>query len=206
VKEKQMILEHQGMRPHLGADTWVAPNATVCGDVEIGDGTIVSFGAVLTADGGRLRIGANCVVMENAVVRATPHHPVDIAHNVLLGPQSYVVGCTIAENVFVASGARLFNGARIGAGAEVRINGVVHLRSVLPPDAVVPIGWVAVGDPARILPPHEHDAIWALQKPLDFPGYVFGVRRPPPGGTMMPGVMPRYARRLARHRDDRAVG
>jgi hypothetical protein len=111
----------------------------------------------------------------------------------------------VADNVLLATGTRVFNGARIGARAEVRISAIVHLRTVLPEDAVVPIGWVAVGDPAHILPPHEHDAIWAVQKSLDFPGYVFGVRRPPAGGTMMPETMPRYARALRRHLVDAEV-
>ena len=195
-----MILEHLGKRPRLGRDVYVAPNATICGDVEVGDGTAILFGAVLTADGGgTLRIGADCVVMENAVVRATAHHPVIVGDNVLIGPQAYATGCTVEDNVFLAAGTRVFNGARIEARSEVRINGVVHIRTVLPPDGVVPIGWVAVGDPVRILPPHEHEAIWAVQKELDFPGYVFGVQRPPPGGTMMPDVMPRYTRALRRH-------
>jgi carbonic anhydrase/acetyltransferase-like protein (isoleucine patch superfamily) len=200
-----MIVEHLGKRPRIGRDVYIAPNATVCGDVEIGDGTAILFGAVLTADGGTMRLGARCVVMENAVVRATAHHPVTVGDNVLIGPQAYAVGCTVDDNVFIAAGTRVFNGARIGTRAEVRINGIVHLRTVLPPDAVVPIGWVAVGDPACILAPHEHDAIWAVQKTLDFPGYVFGVDRPPPGGTIMPDVMPRYTRALRRHERDIAV-
>ena len=200
-----MLLDHLGKRPRLGRDVYVAPNATICGDVEIGDGTSVLFGAVLTADGGALRIGTNCVVMENAVVRATAHHPVAIGDNVLIGPQGYATGCTVEDNVFLAAGARVFNGARIGTRSEVRINGVVHLRTVLPPDSVVPIGWVAVGDPVRILSPHDHETIWAVQKELDFPGYVFGVQRPPAGGTIMPDVMPRYTRALRRHLRDVAV-
>ncbi|HEX2887693.1 gamma carbonic anhydrase family protein [Vineibacter terrae] len=200
-----MIVEHQGKRPRIGRDVYIAPNATVSGDVEIGDGTAILFGAVVTADGGTLRLGSNCVVMENAVVRATAHHPVTAGDNVLIGPQAYAVGCTVEDNVFLAAGTRVFNGARIGARTTVRINGIVHLRTILPPDAVVPIGWVAVGDPPRILPPEAHDEIWAVQKTLDFPGYVFGVGRPPPGGTFMPEVMPRYARALRRHAGDVAV-
>ncbi len=148
-----MIVEHQGKRPRIGRDVYIAPNATVCGDVEIGDGTAILFGAVVTADGGTLRLGSNCVVMENAVMRATAHHPMTAGDNVLIGPQAYAVGCAIDDNVFLAAGTRVFNGARIGARTTVRINGIVHLRTTLPPDSTVPIGWVAVGDPPRILPP-----------------------------------------------------
>jgi hypothetical protein len=87
----------------------------------------------------------------------------------------------------------------------VRINATVHLLTNLPEDATVPIGWVAVGDPARILPPEAHDAIWAIQEPLNFPQEVFGVDRPKPGETRMPEIMARYCRALSRHRDDRVL-
>ncbi len=99
----------------------------------------------------------------------------------------------------------MFNGAVIGRGAEVRINGVVHLRSTVPPEATVPIGWVAVGDPAEIRAPNEHDRIWALQAPLDFPGTVFGLSRAP-GSELMPRLTARYGRALAAHAQDRVLG
>ncbi len=82
----------------------------------------------------------------------------------------------------------------------------MHLRTVLPEDATVPINWIAVGDPAEILPPDEHERIWAIQQPLGFSRHVFGVARPPPGQTHMPQVMPRYAGFLARaHASDREL-
>ena len=69
----------------------------------------------------------------------------------------------------------------------------------------MPLGWIAVGDRDEILPPHEHERIWAIQKSLDFPRYVFGVERPPQEQSIMPQVMPRYAKALQNHRDDRIV-
>ena len=151
--------------------------------------------------------GANCVAMDTAVIRGVRGKPVTIGDNVLVGPRAYLAGCTVAENVCLATGATVFNGARIGTRAEIRINGIVHLRMVLPEDAEVPLNWIAVGDPARILLPDRHDKIWAIQKPLDFPRSVFGAERPPPGGTFMPGPMPRYVAFLRRthardHRPD----
>ncbi len=200
-----MLLEHRGKRPRIHESAYVAPTATICGDVTVGANSRVLFGAVVTAEGGAVEIGAECIVMENAVVRGTPKHPVRIGDHVLVGPRAYLTGCTVEDNVFLAMGSAVFNGAVIGAGSEVRINGVVHLKTVLPEDSLVPIGWVAVGEPAEILPPHEHERIWALQEPLDFPGTVFGVERGP-AETMMPEVTRRYARGLWRHTEDRAVG
>ncbi len=189
-----MLLEHRGRRPNVHHTAYVAPNAVLCGDVTVGEGSRVMFGVVLTAEGGPVEIGENCIVMENAVVRGTRRHPAKLGDNV-------VVGCLVGDNAFLATGATVFNGASIGDGAEVRVNGTVHLRTILPAEAVVPIGWAAVGEPAEVLPPGEHGRIWALQEPLDFPGTVFGVERGP-ARTMMPELAGRYAAVLGAHRED----
>jgi carbonic anhydrase/acetyltransferase-like protein (isoleucine patch superfamily) len=157
--------------------------------------------------------------MDTAVLRGVRGAPLTLGHNVMVGPRSSLTGCTVEDEVFLATGCTVedevflatgctvFNGAQIGRGAEVRINGIVHLGTALPEGALVPLGWVAVGDPAQILPPDQHDAIWALQQTLDFPRHVFGVERAPEGQTIMPDVMPRYARALVRrHAADRVLG
>ena len=113
--------------------------------------------------------------MEQAVLRGRAGHPVLLGERVLVGPHAHVNGAEVGDEVFVATGASLFPGSRVGAGAEIRINGVLHVNSALPPGAVVPIGWVAVGDPAAILPPGSHDEIWEIQRTLDFVGTVAGV-------------------------------
>src|SRR5262249_22309691 len=69
---------------------------------------------------------------------------------------------------------------RSDAAAKWRVHATVHLRTRLEAGAVVPIGWVAVGDPARILPPERHDEIWEVQKPLNFPEWVYGFDRSTP--------------------------
>jgi carbonic anhydrase/acetyltransferase-like protein (isoleucine patch superfamily) len=201
-----MIMEHGGLAPKIDPSSRIAPNAVVCGDVTIGPNCSVGFGAVITAESGKGTIGGNCVIMDTAVIRGVRNDPVSIADNVMIGPRAYLCGCTVESEAFLATGATIFNGARIGRNAEVRINGIVHLRTVLPAKATVPLNWIAVGDPVHILPPERHDEIWAIQQALDFPKYVFGVDRPPPGGTIMPLVMPRYARALkAWHDGDREV-
>ena len=200
-----MLLEHQGKRPRIDESAYVAPTAVVCGEVTIGPGSRVLFGAVVVAEGGPVEVGTSCIVMENAVVRGTARHPTRIGDHVLVGPHAYLTGCTVEASAFIATGASVFNGARVGTRAEVRINGVVHLRSVLPADATVPIGWVAVGDPAEILPPNEHERIWAIQEPLDFPRTVFGLERGPAGASIMPDLTRRYGRALARYLGDRVL-
>jgi carbonic anhydrase/acetyltransferase-like protein (isoleucine patch superfamily) len=79
----------------------------------------------------------------------------------------------------------------LGRGSEVRMHATLHLRTRLEQGAMVPVGWVAVGDPARILPPDRHDEIWEVQKPLNFPEWVYGFDR------STPDLMRRVTRRLS---------
>lgn len=194
-----MIVAYGAHSPSIHPDAWVAPDATVCGDVTIGAGCRVMHGARLVAEsGGSIRIGHHCIILENAVVRATGRHDCTIGDHCIIGPNSHIVGAEIDNEVFIATGAAVFHGAVIGRGAEVRINGTVHLRSHLAPGSTVPIGWVAVGAPAEILPADKHEAIWALQKPLDFPGFVYGVDRNAP--EVMRTITEQLSEQLGRHK------
>jgi hypothetical protein len=87
------------------------------------------------------------------------------------------------------------------AGSEVRIHGVVHVNTTLLPGTTVPIGWVAVGDPAQIYPPGQHEQIWAIQQSLDFPGTVYGVTPDTPAAERMS----RQANWFASHFRDRPI-
>lgn len=198
-----MQFEHLGARPRIHRDAVVADTAVISGEVAIGAGCQVLHGAVITAEGGPITLGEHVIVMENALIRASATHPVHIGSHVLVGPMASLSGATVADEVFLATGTRVFNGARIGPRSEVRINAVVHLRTVLPPETVVPIGWVAVGDPAQLISPERHEEIWALQQELDFPGYVFGLDRDTP--DLMVQLTERYASSLARHAHDLRV-
>lgn len=200
-----MIFSHRGKIPCIRTSTRVAPNATICGDVTIGENCSIGFGCVLTAESGPIVIGDNCVVMDTAVLRGIGNAPLTIGNNVMIGPRACLSGCKIEDEAFIATGATVFNGATVGRRAQVRINGLVHLRTTLEAGAVVPLGWIAVGDPAEILPPHEHERIWAIQKELNFPEFVFGISRPERGQSIMPDIMYRYARSLNSHNSDEDI-
>jgi hypothetical protein len=83
----------------------------------------------------------------------------------------------------------------------VRIHGVVHVNTALSAGTVVPIGWIAVGSPARILSAEQHETIWAIQRELDFPGTVYGVPRDTPASERMS----RQAAWYAAHLSDRPI-
>lgn len=196
-----MIIEYGNKRPQIEQSAYVAPTAVVRGNVCIGAGSAVLFGAVVSAEGGPVEIGSDCVIMENAVIRGTPKNPVSIGDRVLVGPGAHLTGCEIQDDSFLATGATVFNGAVIEESVEVRVNGVVHVNTRLTAGSVVPIGWVAVGDPGEAFPPSEHDRIWEIQRGLDFPGTVWGVDRAVPKGERTK----RYSKALARHKADRII-
>jgi carbonic anhydrase/acetyltransferase-like protein (isoleucine patch superfamily) len=193
-----MLIRHRDLEPTIDPSAYVAPSATIVGDVRIAAGARILHGAVLTAEDGVVVIGADTVVMENALVRGRRGHPAEIGSAVMIGPHAHINGSTVEDEAFIATGVSLFPGSVIGAGAEVRINGVVQVSTVVAPGAVVPIGWVAVGDPATILPPDKHEEIWAIQRELDFPGTVYGVGR----DVSMRELMRRQSDYYGAHRDD----
>jgi carbonic anhydrase/acetyltransferase-like protein (isoleucine patch superfamily) len=167
----------------------------------------VLHGAVLTDDGGAVEIGTNCVVMEQAVLRGTPRHPLTVGDHVLVGPHSYLTGATIGDEVFIATGAMVFNGAQMGRASSVALGGAVHIGCVVPPQTRIAIGWVAVGNPARLYPPGEAEAIRAgLDEAGGFLPFVFGTDPAAGRGEQMRTAMRRYVRYLSRsHGDDEQI-
>jgi carbonic anhydrase/acetyltransferase-like protein (isoleucine patch superfamily) len=153
-----MLITHDGVSPRIDSTAWVAPNALICGNVTVGPGCRVMFGAQVIAEGGFIAIGRECIIMANAVLRSSARHSLSIGNNCLVSPNAHVVGCTVDDEVFIATGAAVFHSAPLGKGSEVRINGVVHLKTHLATGATVPIAWVAVDDPAQVLP-SEHERI-----------------------------------------------
>ncbi len=197
-----MLFTHNGREPSVDRDAWIAPNAVLCGDVTVGPGCRILYGAQVIAEGGSIVIGQECIVMENAVLRSSAKHPLRVGRNCLIGPNAHVVGSTIEDEVFIATGAAVFHASHLGKGSEVRIHGVVHLRTHLPAGATVPIGWVAVGNPAQIIAPDQHERIWALQKPLNFPLTVYGFEREE---ASMVKMTQRLSETLASHISDESA-
>ncbi|MCP5047135.1 MAG: gamma carbonic anhydrase family protein [bacterium] len=197
-----MLISHNGNSPVIDDTAYIAPTATICGDVKIGPNCRVMHGASIIAEGGGISIGEHCIIFENAVVRSNTRHSTTIGDFCLIGPNAHVVGCVIQEEVFIATGAAIFHGAKLGKGSEVRINGVVHLKSYLRTGETVPIGWIAVGNPAKIFPPAKHDEISQIQMPLNFPLTVYGVQR---SKGIMKKVTKGLSETLGSHKGDQVI-
>src|SRR5438046_1599655 len=106
-----MFVEHRLKSPQVAESAYIAPTAVLAGDVTVGPHSRVLFGAVITAEGGPVEIGTNCVIMENAVVRGVPGQVTRIGDEVLVGPHAHLTGCVIEGGSRIATGAMVFNGA-----------------------------------------------------------------------------------------------
>ncbi len=190
-----MLVEHAGRRPTVAPSALVAPSAVVSGDVDVGAGTVVLPGAVVTSQGrAPVRIGECCVVMENAVIRGAG------------SPNAHVSGATVESRVYLATGAAVFNGAVLEEGSVVAINAVVQIATRLTPGSFVPIGHIAFGDPARIVSPSEAPALRLEIAALGFTKNVFGLEaKSLADPNVIEELCRRYSRSLLRHRDDQAV-
>jgi carbonic anhydrase/acetyltransferase-like protein (isoleucine patch superfamily) len=111
-----MLIKHLGHSPRIHTEAFVAPNALVCGNVTIGPGCRILFGAQVIAESGSITIGSECIVMENAVLRSSERHHLSIGNSCLIGPNAHVVGCTI-EDEFSLRPARRFSTRPVSAGA-----------------------------------------------------------------------------------------
>ncbi len=120
-----------------GSDVFVAPNATVIGDVALGDRVGVWFGAVVRGDRDRIAIGADSNVQDNCVVHCSPGHPVTLGREVSVGHGAVLHGCTIGDRVLVGMGAVVLNGAVVGEDSVIGAGAVVTEGAEIPPGSVV---------------------------------------------------------------------
>lgn len=175
-----MIIEHQGKRPSIHPSAYIAPNAVISGDVTIEAETRVLFGAVITAEGAPIRIGRNCVIMENAVVRASggpkKQFPTIIGDYALIGPHAYVCGARLDYRAFIATNATILNGAIIGRNASVSIGAVVHIQTRIPDETVVPLKYIVIGDPCKLYAPNQADEVIDELMRRNFREYAFGLK------------------------------
>jgi carbonic anhydrase/acetyltransferase-like protein (isoleucine patch superfamily) len=171
----------------------------------VGPEVRILHGAVVTAElGGEVSVGEGCVIMEHAVLRSSGRFPLRLGRHVLVGPHSYLTGCTIEARSFIATGSMVFNGAVVGEASVVALGGKVHIDTELPRNGRVPMGHIAFGRPAEIYPPTRapevHDR---LDREIGFMRYVFGVELEGRSrAEIMDEAMTKYATALTRHVED----
>ncbi|WP_431219123.1 gamma carbonic anhydrase family protein [Leifsonia xyli] len=140
-----MLLSLAGDRtPHVSEGAWVAPTATVVGDVLLGAGASVWYGAVVRADNAPIVIGAESNLQDNVSAHVDPEFPLTVGARVSVGHNAVLHGCTIEDDVLVGMSATVMNGAHVGTGSLIAAGAVVTQGAVIPPRSLV------AGVPAKV--------------------------------------------------------
>lgn len=108
------VITVYGKTPDVGSAAFVAPNATLAGDVVLATGSSVWYGAVVRGDTGAIRIGKNSNIQDNAVLHTGPNLGVTIGKNVSIGHSAVVHGCTVGDGALIGMHATVMNGAVVG--------------------------------------------------------------------------------------------
>ncbi len=139
-----MLIEFQGRRPQIGQDVFIAPNAVLIGEVIVGDGASIWFGAVLRGDTNRIVLGPRSNVQDNAVVHVNDREATQIGAGATVGHGAVLEGCMVGDGALIGMNATVLSGAVIGEGALVAAGSLVREGQA------IPAGMLATGVPARI--------------------------------------------------------
>ncbi|GHI09344.1 anhydrase [Streptomyces cellostaticus] len=142
--QKALIVGIGGKEPRLDAEVFVAPTASVIGDVSLRSGASVWYGAVLRGDVEKIEVGAASNVQDNCTLHADPGFPVSVGERVSIGHNAVVHGATVEDDCLIGMGATVLNGAVIGAGS------LVAAQALVPQGMVVPPGSLVAGVPAKV--------------------------------------------------------
>lgn len=124
---------------------WIADNATIIGQVELGEKVSIWFGAVVRGDNCKIRIGDYSNIQENAVLHTDDGIELNIGHYVTVGHQATLHGCTIGDNSLIGINAVILNHAVIGK------NCIIGANTLVPEGKVIPDNSVVMGSPAKVV-------------------------------------------------------
>jgi gamma-carbonic anhydrase len=141
----QRLLKHLGRKPRISAAAFVAPNATIVGDVVLGARASVFYGAVLRGDINSIRVAEGTNIQDNAVVHLADDFGVTIGSWCTIGHGAIVHGCRIGDECLIGMGATVLDGSVIGSRS------IVGANSLVPQGFTCPAGSLVYGSPARII-------------------------------------------------------
>lgn len=149
-----LILPVNGILPKIGKNCFLAPNATLTGDVMIGDDCSVWFNAVVRGDVHYIRIGNNVNIQDGAIIHCTYQKaPVNIGNFVSIAHGAIVHGCTIHDNVLIGMGSIVMD------GAVIESNCIIAAGALVSKDTIVPAGSVYAGVPAKKIKDIDPDQV-----------------------------------------------
>jgi carbonic anhydrase/acetyltransferase-like protein (isoleucine patch superfamily) len=148
---------------------WIAPNASVIGDVALGEDCGIWFGATLRGDNERITLGARTNIQEGSTLHTDAGFPMTIGEDCTIGHNAILHGCTIGAGALVGMGAIVLNGARIGAGSLIGAGALVTEGKEFPERSLI------VGSPARAVRTLDESVVASLR--LSAAHYVENWRR-----------------------------
>src|SRR5215203_5576798 len=173
-----MLVDRSGRFPFVPVSARIAPSAQLVGDVRVGERCVIDHGAVLVSSGPPVVLGAGSVVMPNAVIRSAggAHRPAfetTIGEDVLVGPLASLVGCTVEDAVYIATGVMVFQDVVVGRGSRLGAGSIAHVGARLPPRSRLGMRQYAVADEEDAVITGEPEHARALLARADFFGRVF---------------------------------
>ncbi|MER8913605.1 gamma carbonic anhydrase family protein [Mesorhizobium sp. M0761] len=136
---------------------WIAPDATLIGDISVGRNAGFWFGAVIRGDNEAIVVGADSNVQEHTVMHTDPGFPLRIGQGCTIGHRALLHGCTIGDNSLIGMGAIVLNGARIGRNCLVGAGALVTEGKEFPDNCLI------VGSPARVIRTLDDAAVAKLR-------------------------------------------
>lgn len=146
------------LQPKKGKNVFIAPNATVIGNVSLGDESSVWFGAVLRADGDKIEIGARTNIQDNAVIHVDPDCPAILGNDCIVGHLALVHGAQIGNHVLIGMNSTVLNNAKIGNFCIIGANALV------PAGMEIPDYSMALGVPAKVVKTLNPEQIEAVKR------------------------------------------
>jgi len=137
-------IRFEGHTPQVAEDAYVAPTASLIGQVRVGAQSSIWFGAVLRGDRSEIVVGAGSNVQDGSVLHSDPGFPCRLGDGVSVGHRAIVHGCTVDDDVLIGMGAVVLNGAHVGSGSLVAAGAVVLEGTDVPPGSLV------AGVPGRV--------------------------------------------------------
>ena len=140
-----MLRAFQDTEPKLGANVFIAENALVIGDVEIGDDSSVWYGSIVRGDVNYIRIGARTNVQDMTMIHVSSKtHPTILEDEITVGHRVTLHGCHVESRCLIGMGSILLDGVRVGN------NSLVGAGSLLTPGTIIPPRSLVIGSPARV--------------------------------------------------------
>ncbi|WP_017185596.1 gamma carbonic anhydrase family protein [Alkalibacillus haloalkaliphilus] len=156
-----MIYRYKNHTPRIDETAFIADNARIIGDVEIGKESSIWFNVTVRGDEGPIRVGDRCNIQENSMCHLYEQFPLTLEDEVSVGHNAIVHGCTLRRGVLVGMGATVLDGVEIGEYSIIGANSLVPSGKVIPPRSLV------LGSPGKVVRELTEEDMKMIEETID---------------------------------------